>query len=424
MLQQLKSAVTGPAVTTEFLRHPLAYDLMAAVGKRVYTRRGKRAQGIWLEFITRQIKAGLKRRGLVVWGTAFFPFELFYGLGVIPYHPESIAAAAAALGLSQDAIHSAESGCYSPDICSFYRCAIGLDMERLLPAPDIMVSASHLCEGAAKSFQNVARSYGCEHYLLDVPYHHTEKSRRYVAGQLRELAEIIAKKQGKAVAKEKMAGALRLANESRDYQLKINELRKASWCPLSAEDATSYIPDMRFFSPGSEAGVRFFQALHDEIKARVSSGRGVVVNQRFKLLWLHYVRPYYPNEIVRYLESNGAAVTFNEAGYVYWPPFDPENPYESLADKVLSVPNGGPLERRAELALKLAQEYQVDGVIHFSHRGCRQSCGGEYVIRDVMRQKEIPMLVLDGDAIDSRNYSKEPTRLRLEAFLEMLEARK
>ena len=33
------------------------------------------------------------------------------------------------------------------------------------------------------------------------------------------------------------------------------------------------------------------------------------------------------------------------------------------------------------------------------------------------------MLILDGDGIDSRNYSKEQTRLRLEAFLEMLEAK-
>ncbi|MGD0794037.1 MAG: 2-hydroxyacyl-CoA dehydratase family protein [Dehalococcoidales bacterium] len=424
MLEQLKSTVTGPAVTTEFLRHPLAYDLMAAVGKRVYSRRGKGAEGIWLDFISHQIKAGLKRQGLVVWANAFFPFELLYGLGVTPYHPESIAATAAALGLSREAINCAESGSYSPDICSFYRCAIGLDMEGLLPPPDFMVSASYLCEGAVKSFQNVARDYDCEHYLLDVPYHHTEKSREYVAGQLQELAQIIAKKQGRPVDKEKLAGALRLSNESRDYQLKINELRKASPCPLSAEDATSYIPDMRFFSPGSEAGVRFFKALHDEVKGRVSRGRGVVINQRYRLLWLHYVRPYYPNEIIRYLESNGAAVCFNEAAHVYWAPLDPENPYRSLADKVLSMPNGGPLERRAELALRLAGEYQVDGVIHFSHRGCRQSCGGEYVIRDLMRKKDIPMLILDGDAIDSRNYSKEPTRLRLEAFLEMLEAKK
>jgi benzoyl-CoA reductase/2-hydroxyglutaryl-CoA dehydratase subunit BcrC/BadD/HgdB len=156
----------------------------------------------------------------------------------------------------------------------------------------------------------------------------------------------------------------------------------------------------------------------------VDKGRGVVANERFRLLWLHYVRPYYPNEIISYLEARGAAVCFNEAAYVYWPPLDPANPFESLADKMLSIPNAGALERRADLALKLAEEYRVDGVIHFSHWGCRQSCGGEYVIRDMLKKKDIPLLILDGDAIDSRNYSREPTRLRLEAFLEMLEARR
>jgi benzoyl-CoA reductase/2-hydroxyglutaryl-CoA dehydratase subunit BcrC/BadD/HgdB len=422
MLEWVKTAVAGPAVTAEFLRHPLAYDLMAEAGKRVYDLRGKHAQGIWLDFISRQIKAGLKRRGPVVWSNAFFPFELFYGLHVTPYHPESISATAAALGLSRDAVTCAESACYSPDICSFYRCAAGLDIQKLLPAPDIVISASYLCEGAVKSFLNTAFEYDCEHYLLDVPYHNTENARKYVAGQLKEMAEIIAKKQGKAVDKEKMALAMQLSNESRDYQIQINALRKTHPGALAAEDATSYVPDMRFFSPGSKAGVKFFKALYDEVKAGSESIKNK--KPKFRLLWMHYVRPYYPNDILRYLESRGAVVCFNEAAYVYWSPLDPANPYESLADKVLSMPNGGPIEHRAELVTRLAEEFNVDGVIHFSQRGCRQSTGGEYIIRDALRKKDIPTLILDGDAIDSRNYSREQTRLRLEAFLEMLEAKK
>jgi benzoyl-CoA reductase/2-hydroxyglutaryl-CoA dehydratase subunit BcrC/BadD/HgdB len=181
--------------------------------------------------------------------------------------------------------------------------------------------------------------------------------------------------------------------------------------------------DMQFFGPGSPAGVEFFKAMYEELKAKVAGGKGAVAKERFRLLWLHYIRPYYPNEIISYLEAMGASVCFNEASHVYWEPLDPAKPFESLAAKVLSIPNGGPLERRAGLALKLVDEYKVDGVIHFSHWGCRQSCGGEYVIRDLMRKRDIPMLILDGDGTDSRNYSKEQTRLRLEAFLEMLEVR-
>ena len=49
----------------------------------------------------------------------------------------------------------------------------------------------------------------------------TRKNRgKYVAGQLRELAQIIAEKQGKPFDEAKLAEALRLSNEAREYQLK------------------------------------------------------------------------------------------------------------------------------------------------------------------------------------------------------------
>ncbi len=423
MLRQLKKAATGPGVTTEFLRHPLAYGLMAGVGRCVYARRGERARGMWLDFTSRQIKAALKREGLVVWCNAFFPFELLYGLGVTPCRPETIAACAAVLGLSHQAISCAECEGYSPDICSFYRCAAGLDSQNLLPKPDMVVSASCLCDGAVKAFHNASTRYGCEHFLLDVPYHDTEGARKYLAGQLRELAGTISRKQGRPFNEARLAEALALSNQARDYLLQINAMRKLSPCPLSAVDATSYMMDMQFFGAGSREGVEVFKALYENVDTNVRSGRGAVAGERFRLLWLHYVRPYYPNEVMSYLEAQGASVYFNESSHVYWEPLDPAKPFESLAAKVLAHPSIGPLEHRAELALKLAEEYQVDGVIHFSHWGCRQSSGGEYVIRDMMRKRDIPLLILDGDGIDSRNYSREQTRLRLEAFLEMLEAR-
>ena len=143
----------------------------------------------------------------------------------------------------------------------------------------------------------------------------------------------------------------------------------------------------------------------------VDNGQGAVREEKFRLLWLHYIKPYYPNEIISFLESQGAAIVFGEANHVYWGPLDPARPFESLAAKMLANPSGGPLERRASLALEFVDRYNIDGVIHFSHWGCRQSCGGEYVIRDMMRKKGVPMLVLDGDGADSRNYSKEQTRL-------------
>jgi benzoyl-CoA reductase/2-hydroxyglutaryl-CoA dehydratase subunit BcrC/BadD/HgdB len=297
-------------------------------------------------------------------------------------------------------------------------------MEGLIPRPDIVVSTTYLCDGSVKFFHNASKYYGCDFYLLDVPYHDTENAREYLAGQLEELASIIAQKQRKRLDLDKLSDALRLSNEAREYVLRINELRREIPCPLSGSDALSYVLDMQFFGYGSEAGVRFFKTLYEELEARVESGHGAVDGERYRLLWLHHIRPYYPNKIISHLEEAGASVCFGESNHVYWEPLDADNPFRSLAAKMLSNPSGGQLERRADLALELAEKYGVNGIIHFSHWGCRQSCGGEYIIRDLMRKKGMPMLILHGDGADSRNYSEEQTMLRLDAFLEMLEVKK
>jgi benzoyl-CoA reductase/2-hydroxyglutaryl-CoA dehydratase subunit BcrC/BadD/HgdB len=422
MSTRFKAAL--PELTEKTMRRSLTYALMAGPGRHALSGPLRRSKMAWLEQTAGQLKDAWRRKEMVVWGNAFFPFELLHGLGVIPHRPETMAALAAKVGLGQRAISRAEAGTYSPDTCSFYRCALGLDMGALLPAPDVVVASTYLCDGATKAFQNFSKKYGCDYYLLDVPYHETPGAVAYLAGQLEELATMIVKKQGKPLDREKMAETMRLANEAREYMVKVNELRKLSPCPLSGGDAISFVLDQQFFAFGSRLGVKFFKTLYEELREIVDRGQGAVREEKLRLLWLHYIKPYYPNEIISFLESQGASVVFGEANYIYWQPLDPSRPFESLAAKMLANPSGGPLERRASLAVELVDRYNIDGVIHFSHWGCRQSCGGEYVIRDMMRKKGVPMLVLDGDGADSRNYSKEQTRLRLEAFLEMLGARR
>jgi len=423
MFGQLKTALM-PRITKSLLRQPLTYEVLGDFGKYSYSRHNRRAQGIWLDFTAKKLKKAFQRDGLVVWSNAFAPFELFYGLDLIPCHPETLAALAARVGLSKEALACAEAGCYSSDICSFYRCGIGLTMNDILPRPDIVVSASYLCDGAVKFFHNVSRFYDCEYYLLDVPYHNNENARRYLASQLEELASLIAEKQKKPLDLDRLTDALRLSNEAREYMLKVSELCREVPCPLSGGDTTSYIIDMQYFGFGSTAGVKFFKTLYEELKGRAKGGNGAVAEEKYRLLWLHQIRPYYPNRIISHLEEMGASVCFGEGNHIYWEPLDVKKPFESLAARMLANPSGGRLERRSDLCLELAERYGIDGMIHFSHWGCRQSTGGEYIIRDLMRKRGIPMLILNGDGADSCNYSEEPTRLRLDAFLEVLEARR
>lgn len=100
---------------------------------------------------------------------------------------------------------------------------------------------------------------------------------------------------------------------------------------------------------------------------------------------------------------------------------DPARPLESLAEKILSNIWTGPLERRIEAVENMVKDYHIDEVVHFSHWGCRQSCGGASVIGDRLKQKGIPYMILYGDGADPDNYSPAQTRTRLQAMMEMLE---
>ena len=67
------------------------------------------------------------------------------------------------------------------------------------------------------------------------------------------------------------------------------------------------------------------------------------------------------------------------------------------------------------------EELHADAVIHFCHWGCKQSARGVMLLKEEMRKRGVPMLILDGDAMDRRNSHDGQIKTRLEAFLELLD---
>ncbi|MEJ5187176.1 MAG: 2-hydroxyacyl-CoA dehydratase family protein, partial [Candidatus Geothermincolales bacterium] len=55
--------------------------------------------------------------------------------------------------------------------------------------------------------------------------------------------------------------------------------------------------------------------------------------------------------------------------------------------------------------------------------GCRQSCGAAQSIRRRFQEKGIPVLIIEGDCVDDREYQEGQILTRLEAFLESLRER-
>lgn len=407
------------ALIKKIAKNSNTYNIIKA-GSKLYFRKSPESFKIWLDFLFYQLKEACKKRKLVVWTNIYTPSEFFYALDLFPIYPEVISGVLASIGIANYLIETSESKFYTTDLCSFYRVAAGLVLKDWFPKPDLIISSSQLCDGSTKFFRNMSKYYNCEYYLINTPYYDDLNSQKYLAAQLEEIAYKIGKVNGQHLSNEKINYFFNLSNQTREYIIKLNEFRKNVPSPLSGWDAMAYILYMFFSSLGAKKGLRFYHTLYQETEEKVNRKIGVLKEEKHRILWLHQVRPYYKNEIIQNLKENKAVISFEEVSYVYWQALDPQRPWESLAQKMTSNFGVGPIERRIKTVYNLVREYKIDGVIHFSQRGCRQSCGGAYIIKDFLQEKGIPMLILDGDGADSRNYSKGQTRTRIEAFLEML----
>lgn len=369
----------------------------------------------------KQVRAWYRNERPVVWTTAFVPTELVYGLGLVPFSVEVAAALATRLGLSPRLLAAADRGWYSSDLCSFHRVAIGGALLDVWPRPAALVASTHLCDGAPRLFHNVAELYGVPLWILDVPAQPSLEAELYLADQLRSLFRSLASL-AEGEAREGLRRSITLSNEARYWLLEVNRWRTALSSPLRGEQALDLLW-MGFMGQGSGAAVRVYRRLAEELRTRVSSEQKRRSGHRYRLLWLH-LKPYYPVDFWDLVASEGAMVAFEEFNYVYWPALSAgEDLWVSLARKMLSHFSLGPVERRVEVVRKLVREYSCDGVVHFSHWGCRVSNGGARILKEALQAKGVPYLLLPGDCLDRSHYSKGQVETRLAAFLELLGAR-
>lgn len=364
-----------------------------------------------VDYLLKETRAAYLQEKPVVWCSTFIPPEIIYACGGVPFMPEVAAGFSSTLGLADRIISTAEGEWMSPDLCSIHRCGTGLMRSELLPEPDYVVAASHLCDGAKKYLQYIAGICNVPYYLLETPY--SRENADWLADQIRDLVLIL--NDGEPDFTETFT----YSNRAHRYHQEINELRKYRPAVFSGERALNLVP-MEFMSFGSRGGKEFYKRLLEEIKGRIRENKAVVDKEKFRLLWLH-LKPYYPQNIFSELASRGAVIAFEEYSQLYWELLDSKAPYYSLALKMIDHFGWGRLDEQIARLKKIVSDYDIDGVVAFSHRGCRQSSGRMDMIRLRFKREGIPFLNIDGDLVDARDYREGQLLTRLQAFIELLE---
>ena len=374
-----------------------------------------KADRVSLAYFIRATRDAYLRRAPVVWSNLLVPSELIIGTGCIPFYPEMAAAVVAAAGLAPRFIDRAAEEGFSSDACSYHRCVLGCAVEGFLPEPDHLLTVNYPCDSAPLSFAFVSELYGAPHQIMDVPLDGDGAGLELLAGQMEEAAERLASLSGLG-RDETMRGlgeAIVNSNRALRHMRRVEEMRRRDDCTLDGKDAMGGISVLAG-SMGSREGAEYYRLLADELEERGCAGGGEI-----RLMWMH-LKPWYAQGIFDALERHGARLVCEEYTHATWEEMDPRDPFLSLAAKVSGHFLVGPAERRARHLARLAREYRVDGAIHYNHWGCRQSCGGAMLVKRALQEIGVPVLTIDGDCVDEREYQEGQLSTRLEAFLESL----
>jgi len=197
--------------------------------------------------------------------------------------------------------------------------------------------------------------------------------------------------------------------------------------PISAVE-TGLALELAAGSTGSaiSEGPEAVDILTKEVKKRVEEGIGTIEKGAPRVMT--FLAPFSDPSIVRMIENTGLALS---ATLMTVPPPKAAHPttYTTLgeiqADREMTIGNYHSSYAVVKRCADAVTSLNMDGVLWGYLYNCRPSAHTSHFLKKwVEEETGVPVLPLEMDIYDSRNYSAAALRNRVETFAEMLRASK
>jgi len=279
------------------------------------------------------------------------------------------------------------------------------------------------CDGKKKAWEILAADVPM--HVMDLPQMKRVKDVKAWAEEIVEFKRVVEKFTGNEVSAESLADAIRLINDKRRALARLYEFRKNENVPISGRDVL-LISQIAFYDD-PERFTQMTNQLCDELEKRVAGGVSVC-QKGSKRIMLTGTPMAIPNwKLHQIIETSGGIVVCEETctGTRYFENLVEENEttvadqINALAERYMNIncacftPNLG----RVDDILRLAKEYNVDGIIDVNLKFCNLYDTEGYLVEKAMQEAGIPVLGLETDYTDS---DAQQLRTRVSAFIEML----
>jgi benzoyl-CoA reductase subunit C len=362
---------------------------------------------------TREIM-DLKDQGkkIIGWLCTYVPEEVILAAGALPIritgysHEEELVDGTAYLYINN---------------CSFSRSCLQLGLKSEYAFLDGVVGGS-TCDGARRLF-DLWRYYLKPAFfqVLTVPRKSSDRAHALYYSQVLEFKNHLEEYMGVKISDGDLIKATLIMNESRSLLRELYELRKLDEPLINGQETLEVL--LNSFQTPKE---QFNSNLRDLISELKKSGKGYKAKSRLMLIGSVLTNP----EFIKSIEELGVIVVTDElcTSTRYW--YDPvilenaDNPLEAISRRYL---NNFPCARmypstdRFDRIVKLAREARVDGIISQTIRYCVPYAHDIPLLSSRLKTENLPLLSLD---VEYGTSGSGQIRTRVQAFLEMLEARK
>ncbi|MBO4365847.1 MAG: 2-hydroxyacyl-CoA dehydratase [Eggerthellaceae bacterium] len=347
----------------------------------------------------------------------FSPYEPLEAAGVLPYSVEQMSSFIAGTKCENAFLQLSENDGFCETMCSYHRVFLGALAGGMVPPPAFAVYTNLACDGNMITFPHIQAKLGIPGFCIDVPFERSEDAVADVARQIRELVAFVEDQMHVKITEERLCeSVVRSHRSARSYRgfLEASPGRRLP----SDMTCEMYAFLMNHVIMGSPETLRFCQMLEAEMRqAPASDG--------LRLVWLHTM-PFSQLAAIERMNFNDRAfiTACDLSADTMLIDTDPAKPYDAMARRMVYSCFNGATQARIDRAMQLAEMTQAHGAVLYCHWGCKATLGISHLMKDALEERGLPCLLLDGDGIDDANRSDGQTATRLDAFLEMLEARR
>jgi benzoyl-CoA reductase/2-hydroxyglutaryl-CoA dehydratase subunit BcrC/BadD/HgdB len=372
----------------------------------------------------------------IAWITSGGPVEILHAAGVIPIYPENHAAMCGTTRMADELCAAAESQGYSRDLCSYARTDFGAIYSGQSPIggspkPDFLVCCNNICGTVTKWYQELQRIFDVPLIFIDAPYQYGEHDRPeavdYVEAQLQNMIDCVAAITGRPFDEDKFLETLALSDQARALWRKVQRLLAHRPAPMNSFDTFIHLAPIVTLR-GTQGCIEYYETLLAEVNERIRDGIAAVDGEKYRLGWDNLAIWYKVKFLAEKFAAHHAALvvsTYTQGFNYQSPDRDPSQPLRAMAaDYIGGYINHG-LDFREKELLAMVRDYHLDGLVMHSNRSCRAYSFGQYELARSLEEKHgIPTLMLEADQSDTRSWSDEQVSTRIEAFMEVVAARR